>query len=367
MPAAGAAGSRRVQPLPRPRSLVAVTVPPCAVARPSPSPDHHSPVRCPHRPPSSPTAVLTRPVSSPVRRVTGPCAASLVPVSVPARGGLDSHAWPSGACGARVVPCVVGPRSRDSDRTAGDSSPVTRKRPVPGTPGAGRRSRHTGTTAPGLHTDSTATKCATPAVAPHRSLAAPRTEHPHHPARARHPPPDPSRTSALDGHRPRDVGATVPETLASPVPGTARNPSLTGRHHRRVTQRTSVPVGIRATVRRRAVSQPLDPPSRPPRRGGDGTGRRRRRRGAVCRPVPPRWRDAPCAASPTARKRDLRREGGAGPSRVVPGGGGTADALPPRPYFFGGTVGIPRNGSRSAPNASAGTTGLRGSTGVRRR
>ncbi|GHF67668.1 hypothetical protein GCM10018787_15080 [Streptomyces thermodiastaticus] len=46
---------------------------------------------------------------------------------------------------------------------------------------------------------------------------------------------------------------------------------------------------------------------------------------------------------------------------------GTEDALPRRHYFFGGTAGIPRNGSRSAPNASGGTTGLRGFTGVRRR
>ncbi len=40
---------------------------------------------------------------------------------------------------------------------------------------------------------------------------------------------------------------------------------------------------------------------------------------------------------------------------------------PPFLHFFGGTVGIPRNGSFSAPNASAGTAGDFGSTGWRRR
>lgn len=37
------------------------------------------------------------------------------------------------------------------------------------------------------------------------------------------------------------------------------------------------------------------------------------------------------------------------------------------PHFLGGTAGMPRNGSRSAPKASAGTAGATGRTGSIRR
>lgn len=63
--------------------------------------------------------------SSLVRRVTAPGGASLVPMSVPARGGLRKK--PRVASLGRVTyrRYVVGPRPSARDRSAGDSSPVT--------------------------------------------------------------------------------------------------------------------------------------------------------------------------------------------------------------------------------------------------
>ncbi len=72
--------------------------------------------------------------------------------------------------------------------------------------------------------------------------------------------------------------------------------------------------------------------------------------------------------------KELRSEGGAGPShraatstaRLLLGRTSASSASSCFFYFFDGTVGIPRNGSRSAPKASAGTAGDLGSTGARR-
>jgi hypothetical protein len=44
----------------------------------------------------------------------------------------------------------------------------------------------------------------------------------------------------------------------------------------------------------------------------------------------------------------------------------TGEPTPAGGYFFGGTVGIPRNGSFSAPKALDGTAGRSGFTGVSR-
>lgn len=75
---------------------------------------------------------------SPVRRVTGTGVPSLVPVSVPTRGGIGRK--PRVAPPGCVTYCryVVGPHPGVSDRSAGDSSPVTPCAAVPGDARVGR-------------------------------------------------------------------------------------------------------------------------------------------------------------------------------------------------------------------------------------
>ncbi len=109
---------------------------------------------------------------------------SLDGVSAPARGGPEKprvappSVW-------RVGRCAVGPRSGVRDRTAGDSSPVTEERPVPGTP------------------EPAASRPSVPAAppSPSRRCAAPGPARPRRRCRVRGP--APARTVATAGPRTR--------------------------------------------------------------------------------------------------------------------------------------------------------------------
>lgn len=226
-----------------------------------------------------------------------------------------------------------------SDRTAGDSSPVTqingrlRGRPGP----AGGTEKHT-------RPDQ---RVVNARFVQHDAHTAPGSELPRG-RQHRGAPPD--RQRSRPGARPPCAGAHDDATRGAK--GTrqrqaAQSPGAAPRHRRRpdVGADERGPRGPR-----------LRGPS--PARSRTGTsGNVTQDTQESCRPM------RNLSRSPRVTSAD-----GGGP---VPGGGCRSSLLPgpvhrPRSYFLGGTDGIPRNGSRSAPKASAATAGCRGSTGRRR-
>lgn len=224
-----------------------------------------------------------------------------------------------------------------SDRTAGDSSPVTQiNGRLRGRPGPAGGTKNTQGRIKGLRTPGSSSTMRTQLPAPDsRADGSAAVRHPT--ARGRDPVRPPCAGEHDDASR-RAEGTR--QRQAAQSPGAA--PPGTG------AALTSVPT--------------REGPRGPRPRGPSHTRSRTRTPGDVTQDTSESCRPGRnLSQSPRVTSAD-----GGGP---VPGGGCRSSLFSlsrpvhrRRSCFFGGTGGIPRNGSRSAPKASAGTAGCRGST-----